>query len=153
MKKIKMIVLILVSLTQMVHSQPAVYQMGNILYESNDTLSHEAARLCFAVFGKERVSVMLDLKKSSGKAVYYLSYDNVHGTSIFNDIYRPHIWDYKLLGIRVEGKGNITMYGILKAVKRGIKKKRRLKRIRKRIMRRDPEFRLNMQHDFKIKIR
>jgi len=45
--------------------------------------------------------ILLDIGLSEDSTQYQLGYDNIYGSSVYNDIYRPEAWDYTTLGIRI----------------------------------------------------
>lgn len=104
-------------------------QVGNVVYIENNfpNMSRLAFR-CDAISDKHYI--LLDIgRDSTTEDNYKLAYDNIYGTSINNDIYKPQTWDQNIIGIYIKiHKKDLKEEEVMKMVRYGISNYIQLKR-------------------------
>jgi hypothetical protein len=137
-------VILLIGISTRSNSQTILNEVGNVIYLGSDpgleNKKVELSKLCNSLIekyykDKEIPYILLDINVSDDTTYCELGYDNIYGTSINNDIYKPNTWDQTLLGIRVKiCDSTISSNSVLKLLEYGISHIESLKKSRKKSM-------------------
>lgn len=129
-------------------SQVIIHQTGYVFYFKGDSINNIkkeslAAKInkkMAAVRKKDKQFVYLDIVFRSDSNYYAVSFDNLYGDGIYNDVYNRKAWDYKNIALQLSAyttTDKLNEEAIMKLLDYGISHRKKLLKQREREMRKD----------------
>lgn len=147
MAKLLVTVLFVSTLFIRANAQAVITRINNIVYiessASQQAQQQKLAMLCNQYVQQhytkgEAPLVLLDIQQSTASPCYQLGYDNIYGTSINNEIYKPQTSDHTNLGIRIKICDKaISEQTVLKLLQYGLEHLYKLKQDRENMLKLD----------------